>query len=54
MFTKSKKYIYISVLVFGFIISLYSLVMLDQNTYLLWDLMDSITIKLFAEHFLFI
>ena len=53
MFTKSKKYIYISVLVFGFIISLYSLVMLDQNTYLLWDLMDSITIKLFAEHFLF-
>ena len=52
MFTKSKKYIYISVLVFGFIISLYSLVMLDQNTYLLWDLMDSITIKLFAEHFL--
>ena len=52
MFTKSKKYIYISVLVFGFIISLYSLVMLDRNTYLLWDLMDSITIKLFAEHFL--
>ena len=52
MFIKSKRYLYISLFVFGLIISLYSLVMLGSNTYFFGDLKDPATIRLFAEHFL--
>lgn len=52
MFIKSKRYLYVSLFVFGLIISLYSLYMLGTNTYFFGDLKDPVTIRLFAEHFL--
>ena len=50
MFIKSKRYLYVSLFVFGLIISLYSLVMLGSNTYFFGDLKNPLTRTFFTVY----
>lgn len=51
MFIKSKRYLYVSLFVFGLIISLYSLYMLGTNTYFFGHFKRSRDYKTFCRTF---